>query len=89
MTVWRALGTAVYVSNDSIVVNPQAVEDYYAAVAGLLTGEGFEPALYGQASLFAALQQYGYAKVLWKAPDGTGTAERDRDGPASQSATGG
>jgi hypothetical protein len=64
-------GAAVYVSNDSIVVNPQAVEDYYAAVASLLIAEGFEPALYGQASLFSTLEQYGYAKVLWKAPDGT------------------
>lgn len=63
-------GSAIYYTNDSVVVNWDAVLAYFQAAATITLEAGYVPALYGQTSVWEKVTPFGYG-FFWHASDGT------------------
>lgn len=80
-------GAGIYYSNDAIVSSLPSVVRYYQTAAQVTDAHGYECEIYGQASVFQAVQMYN-VKKLWKASDGTNDQPPGtvmvQQGPSSQ-----
>lgn len=57
-------------SNDAIVTNEANVIAFYTEADRIIRAAGYEPAIYGQSSVYKTLLAHGI-EWLWHAPDGT------------------